>query len=381
MRKSGKTLTALFLVLGFASIAPAQSVEQNGYTLRQIVRRVPLDIVVTDKDGNPVRGLTKDDFVIKEDKKTQKALTFEYLDGNSNAFVPPKLAPLPVNTFINLPTEPERGPLYVLYYDMVNTSMTNQMEAHKQLLDFVDQAQPGTRFALFVNTSKLQLVQGFTSDHALVRAAILSKGPGPHLPDVFLYGENYGHDDPGAVLSNMKFLAEYLNGIPGRKNLLWLSSDFPIPVGPTVTGHNSNTGVGGGFSSSTLQINDMTYLEAQGIKDAYSALATSQVALYPVDLRGIVAGGDAMADYGYMDAIAAATGGRAYYGNNRVKELLDEAVENGSSYYALTYSPTNAKYDGSERHVEVTLAKKTGYKLSYRALYYGLPDNEPQPKP
>jgi VWFA-related protein len=389
MRKSGKTFAALLLALGFTGIAPAQSVEQNGYTLRQIVRRVPLDIVVTDKDGNPVRGLTKSDFIIKEDKKTQKALTFEYLDGNANAFVPPKLAPLPANTFIDLPTEPERGPLYVLYYDMVNTSLTNQMEAHKQILDFVDQAQPGTRFALFVNTSKIQLVQGFTSDHALLRAAILSKGPGPHLPDIFLYGDNYGHDDAGAVLSNMKFLAEYLNGIPGRKNLLWLSSDFPIPVGPTVTGHNSNSSVGGGFSSSTLQMDDLTYLESQGIKDAYSALATSQVALYPVSLMGVapvnetgvVGGGDVTTNGQYMDTIAAATGGHAYYGNNKLKTLLDKAVENGSSYYALTYSPTNMKYDGSERHVEVTLAKKSNYTLSYRTLYYGVPDDAPQQKP
>ena len=137
-----------------------------------------------------------------------------------------------------------------------------------------------------------------------------------------------------------------MKGIPGRKNLFWISSEFPIPVGPTMTGHNSNTRVGGGFSSSTLQINDLTYLESEGIKQTYAALATSQVALYPVDLNGVAGGGDAVTNYDYEDEIAEATGGHAYYANNRVAALLDKAVENGESYYSLTYSPTNTKYDG-----------------------------------
>lgn len=341
--------------------------------LRLEVRRVPLDIVVTDKNGNPVRGLKKDDFIVKEDKKTQRALTFEYLSGASSTFIPPKLAPLPANTFVNLPTEPERGSLYVLYFDMVNTSMGDQMSFHKMLLDFVDHAQPGTRFALFANMAGLHLVQGFTSDRGLLHAAILSKGPGPHLPDVFINGENYGWGDAGAALSNLKFLAEYMNGIRGRKNLLWLSSQFPIPVGPTIYGRNSNTGVGGGFSSSTPQINDLTYLLSSAIKETYAAMMSSQVALYPVDLRG--SSGDPTS-YQHEDDIAAATGGHAYYANNRVNELLDKAVENGASYYSLTYSPTNTKYDGLERHIEIALAKKNGYTLTYRTLYYGVPDDE-----
>lgn len=181
------------------------------------------------------------------------------------------------------------------------------------------------------------------------------------------------------MLSNLKFLAEYLNGIPGKKNLLWLSSVFPIPVGATMTGHNSNTGVGGGFSSSTMQINDLGYLLSQGLKETYAALASSQVALYPVDLNGVQGGGDVVTNYQHEDDIAEATGGHAYYANNRVAELLDKAVDNGESYYSLTYSPTNTKYDGLERHIRVTLADKDkNCVLTYRTLYYGVSDDEVQ---
>jgi VWFA-related protein len=286
-------IVTLFAVFSASTPCEAQkpstkttSTEQvpGGYVFRSNVRRVPLDIIVLDKKGLPVRGLTKDDFIVEEDHKRQDVLSFDWFDGTSPAFVPPKIPALPTNTFVDLPSVSERGPLYVLYYDMVNTPMTRQMEAYKQLLNFVDNAKPGTRMALFANMSGLHLLQGFTSDHALLRAAILSKKAGPHLPNVFLYGDNYGYEDAGAALSSLKFLAQYLNGIPGRKNLLWISSEFPIPVGPTMSGLNSDTGVGGGFSSSTMQINDLSYLESQLIKETYAALAASQVALYPINL-------------------------------------------------------------------------------------------------
>ncbi len=352
----------------------------NTITLHQTVRRVPIDVVVTDKQGNPVKGLTKEDFTVKEDKKPQTVLSFDYQDGSVVSYVPPKLPPLPANTFVNLPTQQERGPLYVLYYDMVNTPMDNQMSAHQQILDFIDKMKPGTRVALFGNMAGLHLVQGFTSDHEQLKRAMLYDGPGPHFPKVFVDGRNYGWQDAGASLQCLKFIAEYLGGIPGRKNLIWLSSVFPIPVGPTISGHNSNTAVAGGFSSSTPQYNDLTYLLSETIKETYSAMMHSQVALYPVDVEGQNAEndpGDQVTKGAYEDAIAAATGGHAYYGGNRLQLLLDQAVENGESYYTLSYDPTNTKYDGSERQVEVTLAdaKKSGYTLSYRTLYYAEDDD------
>ncbi|MGB6973646.1 MAG: VWA domain-containing protein [Terracidiphilus sp.] len=396
-----RPLAVMGLLLGLAATpsVTAQQYDVSGATpsatFRVEVRRVPVDVVVTDKNGNPVTGLKERDFHVKEDRRPQRVLSFDYYDGQVMRYVPGKMPLLPVNTFVDLPQQPERGPLYILYYDMVNTPMTQQMQARNQLLDFIDHAQPGTRFALFVNMAGLHLIQGFTSDHALLREAILRKGPGPHVPEVFIYGENYGFEDAGAALSNLKFIAEYMNGIPGKKNLLWLASEFPIPVGPTMSGHNSDTGVGGGFSSSTIQINDLTYLLSTAIKETYAALEASRVAVNPVNLNGVMSGGgvtlnqtsdesglsagDTITEYKHEDAIAAATGGHAYHSNNKLKELLDEAVDNGSSYYSLSYEPTNTLYDGRERHIEVTLGKKNEYTLSYRTLYYAVPEDGVQP--
>ncbi len=365
----------------------AAQTASDGPVFRLEVRRVPLDVVVTDKQGNPVRGLRKEDFVVKEDGKTQKVLTFDFEDGAKTTFVPPKLPSPPANTFVNIPTTPERGPLYVLYYDVVNTSQVDQMSFRRELLEFVDHAAEGTRIALFVNVAGLHLLQGFTSDHALLRTAIESTGPGPHLPKVFLFGEVYGSQDSGAALSNLRFIAEYLGGIPGKKNLLWMADWFPIPVAPQLLGPNASApGIAGAASSQSRsatpsggpELLDLSDLQREMMKHTYTAMMRSQVALYPVDLRGVT-GGDSLLDYEYENLIASATGGRAFYSNNKMNLLFDEAVETGSVYYSLTYAPTNMKYDGSQRNIKVTLAKKNGYTLNYRTLYYGVPDDEKEP--
>ena len=77
-----------------------------------------------------VKGLRKDDFTVKEDKKEQHIVSFEYF-GSAQTFAPPKLPLMPANTFINLPKVAEQGPLYILYYDMVNTETDDQMAFHK----------------------------------------------------------------------------------------------------------------------------------------------------------------------------------------------------------------------------------------------------------
>lgn len=391
-------LLALPLALTTMSIASAEPAansphapnrpnsQPEGMVLHMEVRRVPIDIVVTDKQGHPVTGLTKDDFTVTEDKKPQHVLSFEYVD-SAVTFTPPKLPPMPANTFVNLPSVAEKGPLYILYYDMVNTPTDDQLTFRKQLFDFVDHAQPGTRIAVFVNAAGLHMLQGFTSDHALLKAALLSKGPGPHMPEVFPDGRNFGKDDAGAALSNLHFIADYMGGIPGRKNLLWLSSDFPIPVGATVSGVNAQQGgVGGGFSASTMQINDLSYLLQNMIKQTYAAFMRSEIALYPIRVGGIESvdtqghAGDDIVNYKIMDTIAAASGGHAYYAGNKVEELIDKAVDDGENYYSLTYEPTNDKYDGLQRNIQITLANKNkkDYNLSYRTIYYGVSDDEVQ---
>jgi VWFA-related protein len=328
---------------------------------RSNVRRVVVDVVVTDSRGQPVKGLKQGDFSVSEErdqfpdkpeKKEERILSFDTHDFSTPDFVPPQIHPLPVDTFVDLPKEPERGPLYVLYYDMTNLGGL-QMESRKPLVDFIDSTPAGTRFALFVHTDGVYLVQGFTQDHELLRTAITSNGHGSHVPKLFLYGENYGAGDVLDTTRIMQYFADYFEGVPGRKNLIWISSVFPMTlfVDPSVSN-----------------------LDAERIKRAISALGRSQIALYPVDVHAV--GDGRIAWFQQEDAIAEATGGHAEYSNNDIRNMLDKAVDQGSSYYTLSYSPTDQRYDGSQRKIEVKFSKrelaKAGYALTYRHTYFAV---------
>lgn len=381
-------VTCLLATLSLA----AQQETANGVapaaTFRVEVRRVPVDVRVTDKQGNLVTGLKARDFRVKEDGKPQKILSFNFYDGSVMHYVPGKAPNLPANTFVNLPQYPERGPLYILYYDMVNTDQTDQMEFRAGLLKFVDEAPSGTRMALFVNAAGLHLLQGFTSDHALLRDAILRQEPGPHVPKVFIYGRNYGYQDSGAAMSSLTYISEYLRGIPGRKNLLWMADYFPIPIAPSMLGNATAGANRGGMMTATLNLGgpealDLAELQSGMVRHCFSAMMRSQIALYPVDLQGLnpeADPGDIVSEYTVEQMIADVTGGKAFHGNHPDEALL-HAVAAGESYYELSYKPTNLKDDSSERHIQVTLEKNSNYRLTYRTVYYALPDDStPPPK-
>jgi VWFA-related protein len=199
-------------------------------TIRQTVRRVIVDVTVQDANGKPVHGLTANDFSVTEDKQPQRVLSFDVYDFDKPSISRGPNAPaLPPNLFVNVPMVPERGPLYVMLYDLVNTG--NQMWATPQILKFIRSKPAGTRFAIFVNSDGLYLLQGFTDDKGLLYAALDPNHPKHHMPRVFLYARNYGAGNACTAVDVLTHIGKYLDGIPGRKNLIWASDLFPLPLG------------------------------------------------------------------------------------------------------------------------------------------------------
>jgi VWFA-related protein len=376
-------LTGISLSLSAQQATPARSNPQEPesglLTFRKNVHRVILDVVVTDANEKPVRGLNRDDFTVAEDGKTQRVLSFDFHDFDS---VPelPKVPPLPANTFINVPASPERGPLYVILYDMVNMRMDDQTTARTQLLKFIAEKPAGARFAIFVLSDGLRMVQGFTGDQAELFAAMDPKRPRAHVPKTFLYGENFGQGDIRLIRWAFTEVAHFLDALPGRKNLIWFTGSVASTFLPSV---DPNTGA----KTEALSFSD-------DVKEAVNAMARSQVAVYPVDVRGVVVthmlanpGGQASSDslplyasYATEDDIATATGGHAFYSTNDLKDALTRATETGGCYYTLTYSPSNQNYDGQLRRMQVELTRR-GYHLAYRRAYYAYnPDLPAQPR-
>ena len=360
---------------GPSSAEPKVQLPQT--TIRTNVRRVIVDAVVTDSKGKPVRGLSEQDFSVYEDGTPQEILSFDSHSSVSDTeFVPHRLPALPANWFVNLPSGPERGPLFVVLLDLVHTEIEDQPRARKQLQDFIGSKPEGARFAIFALTDTLHLVQGFTEDRDRLLAAVSPQSN--QLLKIFIYADNFRPYVSG--LGALIDIGRFLSGFPGRKNLIWISGDFPYFILlRTITGAGATSSTPVGMSSGSTLVEDE-------FRAAIDTLARAQVAVYPVDARGLVAralvgSGEGQAlngSHSLEDSIAEETGGRAFYNDNDVEGFIAGVADTGADYYELTYSPTNLDDDGKLRHIKVEISRH-GYHLAYRRSYSLRALDEPLP--
>ena len=142
-------------------------------TIRTYSNLVVVDVVVTDSQGNPVHGLKASDFTLTENNKPQTFGTSRSIARcrRRTSRLRRRQSCLP-GCLPTSPPAPVNGPVNVLLLDYLNTPLTSQPYARKQLLDYLDNAPPGTRIAIFGLTTQLIMLQGFTSDMAVLKAAL-----------------------------------------------------------------------------------------------------------------------------------------------------------------------------------------------------------------
>jgi len=421
-------LALIVLVPGvFPAASPAAAQEPNASptkdagnktTINTTVRQVLLDVVVTDGKNHPVTGLQQEDFSLLEDGEPRKLVFFEAHAASSNALaVKPSEAPtLPPNTFGNSFPASDKLPLNVLLYDLLNTPTDDQPFAHKEVLKFLLNRPTGGRFAIFVLADTLHLLQGFTDDDRQLVGAMHRKEASPHSPamrgssDDFvdpseqlsgnaLFANNplaqalldrMGHIEAlrrnyflrrrvGLTIAAFSEIAQFLGGFPGRKNLIWLSGSFPVNIFPSSTDPLDPFGTAMNYTSDLRQVADL--------------FTVGQVAVYPVDIRGLAVDplfaaansqtyrtnaaflqahanflAQIAAEQGTMDQIADDSGGHAFYNTNGLAKAIATSIEDGANYYMLAYTPSNTNFDGRLRKIRVQLTKNS-YYLAYRHSY------------
>ena len=150
--------------VGTAS-ASANTADQEGkikFRTQTVLVQVP--VIVTDKAGNHVHGLTKEDFHVFENGKERKVATFEEIvAGNKQLSV---VAPKP-GEFSNLTlSDQQPRTVTVIALDTINTPFLDQYTGRRALIKYLaDNLDSGQVLALMVMTSRgLKVVQGLTSD-------------------------------------------------------------------------------------------------------------------------------------------------------------------------------------------------------------------------
>jgi hypothetical protein len=101
----------------------------------------------------------------------------------------------------------------------------------------------------------------------------------------------------------------------------------------------------------------------------YDLLESERIAVYPIDALGLTTDSGRGIVHVQMEQDAHATGGLAFYNNNRLSTIASHIVVTDGDYYTLAYSPQNLPRDGKWHHVKVKL-ENVQYQLSYRRGYF-----------
>lgn len=364
-------------------------------TVRVTSRETAVDVTVTDKQGNPVHGLTQADFMVKEDSKPQPIRSFhEY---RSHAIPEPKK--LPPNVYTNLQPPAASSAVNILLLDFTNaapvialgccdqplsflgpSSLSRSMERQRHIkqyaMQYLQSMPVGTLVAVLgaSHPSTLRVLQGVTSDPALLSAAISTMKYDTDA-NVWLTIGNVRAVDQNLeswcsqqsvrnrmTLESLDQIAADAVGIKGRKNLLWFTTGIPSITDPN-------------YGPAPLSGRPRCLPDySTDLKKAYGLLAAAQVTVFPISVRGVPVARDPIGEswpdeQPSLEAVAEATGGTAYYNSNDLKAGITKAIESGSDYYTLTYIPPGTEYDGKHHTIHLE-ANRPDLHLTYRKEYY-----------
>ena len=392
------------LVLLIAAVAGAQQAGQNrdpntpaDYTLSMKVQLVVETVVVKDKQGNPIQGLTAKGFAVTEDGIPQTIRFCEHQDlSNAASLAASKLSDENLKIFRRLarsqisPDNPDNERyrnrrLLVLYFDMAAMRPADQLRALRAAEHFIRTEMTSVDLVSIMryNSATVDVLQDFTADRdrllSILQTMIVGEGQdsADEVDDASSAdtGAAFGQDDAefnvfntDRQLSALQTAAQMLGRVPEKKSLIYFAGGLRLNG-----------------------INNQAQLHA-----TVDAAIRAGVSFWPIDARGLVAEaplGDAtqgsqgnaniytgaaanattinfQLSQDTLYALAGDTGGKALLDANDLDRGIVLAQQTISDYYVIGYYTSNAARDGKFRRVKIALAGNLEAKLDYRQGYY-----------
>lgn len=392
-------------------------------TFHASTRMVTLEVVARDHEGRPATGLAAKDFQIFEEtggfrkhKEEQKIAVFRPL-GITELFPTngAKDIQIPPGVYTNVLAPQKQVPPTILLVDGLNTALMAQMQVHAQMMKMLRSLPNDVPVAVFLLGHGLHMLQNFTTDSSLLQTALekaarpresgmpqvdprddpdsLSNfiAEAPNTPASMLDSVQRFEQETYASTTDLRVretiealvsIARHVSGYPGRKNLLWISSSFPVLLNPNMDDFS-------GFRSYESDIAQLA-----------SALGEARVAVYPIDPAGLEPSAffqaasrnpsSAASALGResqmrvslretMEDLANQTGGRVCVEDNDLGDCVRKAVNDSSAFYEMAYYPTSQKWNGEFRKV-IIKTTYPGLHLAYRQGYFAKSVENENPK-
>jgi VWFA-related protein len=393
--------------------------------IRSNTRLVLVNVVARDKNG-PVADLKQEDFVVLDRGKRRRIASFAV---ETAASTMPGTAPsLPPNVFTNSLQRQSETPtsVTVILFDGLNTPITDQPYARRQVVKFLATLRPEDRVALYaMGRSSIEVLHDFSDDpRDLARMIQRYRGvadstgemapmfqrPGSgtvqrEMPSAAeeKVGQMLDHLNRMVANSDMatrvrvttqalEAVANHLAPLPGRKNLVWISASFPFSIGLYDSHGLANP------------VRNEYELFRDDIARAARALNQANIAIYPVDARGLMVTGAYSAALSMtlgtdsislnqvtswmaainnaqytMEELAGRTGGKAFYNTNDIAGSVRRAIDDTQVSYVLGFYPDEGDLDGKYHELQVQAPGRKGLALHARQGYYA-DDRVPTPE-
>ena len=229
----------------------------------------------------------------------------------------------------------------IILFDSLNTARRDQFISHDEISKLFGRLPRETRFALLGMDDYFRVLQDFSSDREALRAAIrkyewdyaFSGFNGRKVPHPMMDGPTR----IGKSVDALRRVAQLAGHVPGRKNVLWMSSGFSLAM----------------FHGEVMK--------------AVRELVAANVALYPISPEGLLPGNtDDILELGAL------TGGKAFYGSNDVTGMAVAALKSVADGYVLTFVPAGYREDGSFHELRMETSRRN-VELHYRIGYVADP--------
>ena len=358
-----------------AGQAPAPSPPPQPPTFKVRVDYVEVDVVVTDRQGQLVRDLKKEDFQVLEDGKSQVVTTFTLVDIPVERADRPLFASAPIEPDVKTNEKPFDGRVYVMVIDDLHTRFGRTQRVRGAARQFIERRLGANDLMAVVHTAgPTDGNQEFTNNRRLLLAAV-DKTSGRKLDsatagrtDEFnrtrdLRQSGDPVNDPNdaergfnarSTLDTLRNVADWFGSIRGRrKSILFVSEGIDYDIHDMIPASGSN-------HTSASMVLDST-------RDAIAAATRSNVAIYGIDPRGLTDLGDESIEIGSfpddtslgigtgslmnelrlaqdsLRTLSEETGGFAVVNKNDFSTAYQRIVEDNSSYYVLAYYPPDAR--------------------------------------
>jgi VWFA-related protein len=365
------------------------------------VRVINIDVVVTDRKGNPILGLKREDFEIFENS-VPKAISNFYAVENSLPTVQEAEEQLPAPTaakptIVRKDEVPDNLKRRIIFYvDNLSLAPFNRNRVFKQMKDFVTTVmRPGDEAMVATFNRSMKVRQGFTKDPVQVQQQLdiiagesamgsmnyserkqtedrirQAQGPNEAMATARSYAQSVEHDLRQSAAS-INALMSTLAGVEGKKVLVLTTEGFPIQPGREMFQFVDEISREKNWQATGTIIEGMSFDSSSLIQGIAKTANANGITMYTIHAAGLTGGTEFSAENSAPTPVSVSlaaqsnttdsvrimadmTGGLASVQTNNFQDAFRKIERDLENYYSLGYRASTERVD-RQRYVSVRL--------------------------